>query len=248
MCERQGSAINDTKKMSWLMDLEFCRITFAQEATFDEDNKNIKIDGNKIKVICSGGDMHKARKNYQDEREFSIQSTLMFSANNFPPITPKNTLEFVCSFSSTRQFKSKEFIQSRIDEEANEKEIMLYYEADPEIKAKCNKPEWGDALIHLLMDNYKDNKVKQCNYFEDKEDDNNNIIESFLKDFKITNNKNDFVDTKTLKNWCINNKVLFTQHIRPFLITWKCNENRKDNIRGFYGIQYIKEEECGFDD
>jgi hypothetical protein len=241
MCERQGSAINDTKKLSWLMDLEFSRITFTQEATFDEDNKNIKIDGNKIKIICSGGDVQKARKNYQDEREFTIQSTLMFSANNFPPITPKNTLEFVCSFSSTRQFKSKEFIEARKEEGAHDNETMLYYEADPEIKMKCNTPEWRDALIYLLMDNYKDKKVMQHNYFEDKEEDNNNIIDTFLKDFKITNNTNDFIDNKMLKNWSNNNKVSFTQHIRPYLITWKCSEKRLDNIRGFIGIKCIKE-------
>jgi hypothetical protein len=249
MCERQGSAITDTKKLSWLMELEFARITFTQEATFDDDNKNIKIDGTKIKKICSGGDIHKARKNYQNEREFGIQSTLMFSANNFPAITPKDTLEFVCSFSSTRQFKSKEFIKSRIDDNANEKEIMLYREADPLIKEKCASEEWCNALVHILIDNFKDKSVMQCNLFEDKEEDNTNYIDLLLKDFKITNEKKDFVDNKTIKNWCINNKLSFTQHIRPLLLTdWQCKEGRENNTRGLFGIKYIKDNDSDFDE
>jgi hypothetical protein len=241
MFERHGSAINDTKKLSWLMELEFARITFAQEATTDDEdkNKNIKIDGTKIKKICSGGDMHKARKNYENEREFGIQSTLMFSANNFPEISPKDTLEFVCSFSSTKQFKSNEFIKNRIQEGANEKEIMLYYEADPLIKEKCNSVEWCDALIHILIDNFKSSSVLQLDVFNDK-DDNNNIFDKFFDDFKITNNYDDKVDNKTLKEWSEVNKFSYIKNIKPLLLTWKCKEYRTNSCRGMCGLKYIK--------
>jgi hypothetical protein len=241
MCERQGSAITDTKKLSWLMELEFARITFTQEATFDEDNKNIKIDGTKIKKICSGGDIHKARKNYQDEREFGIQSTLMFSANNFPAITPKDTLEFVCSFSSTKQFKSKEFIETRKKDGANEKELELYYEADSQIKNKCSLPEWGDALIYILLDGFKNKAVLQYDVFNDKDEDNN-IINKFLTDFTITNNKSDKVDNNILKDWCEYNNISFKTNIKPLLKTWKCDEYKSHGNRGMSGIKYIQKD------
>jgi len=71
MYERSGGDSGDkAKKMSWMLDLQFVRLTTTQEINFDMENKNVKVNGIMIKKIASGGDSQYARKNFQDEVSF----------------------------------------------------------------------------------------------------------------------------------------------------------------------------------
>ena len=54
--------------------MEFRRINISNELkTEDETGKKLKLDGNILKSIASGGDTQTARLNYRDAINFKIQ-------------------------------------------------------------------------------------------------------------------------------------------------------------------------------
>ena len=69
--ERLGGG-DEAKKLSWLIDLEFVRITTTQECEYENNNRNTKLNGSMIKKINSGGDSLHARKNFENEISFTI--------------------------------------------------------------------------------------------------------------------------------------------------------------------------------
>jgi hypothetical protein len=239
LCERISDGGDSAKKLSWMLDLEFSRLTFTQECKFDNTNKNVKIDGNKIKKLASGGDTINARKNFKDEREFKTQTTLTFNANDFPPISPIDTMETCTSFSSTKQFKTQEFINQRKSEGALDLELKMYDVADAEIKSKCSTTLWTDSLIHLIMDNYVSKSVTFVNKFLDDNDDTN-LITKILTAFEITKNKEDKVTNDELKNWCESNGISLGNKLKPYLKGWGCSDYKSMSKRGLQGIKIIK--------
>jgi len=235
--ERQGGAMSDTKKLSWLMDLEYARLTFTQEASFDATNKNVKIDGNKLKKICSGGDYHTARKNFKDEEEFKIQSGVMVNANDIPRIEPADAFETVCSFTSSKQFMSKEFITEAQTSGASEFEMMLYHVADPILKTeKCSRVDWMNALVHILLDGYKPFSAPKKNVFKTS-DDNDNLIRKFLNDFEITSNDEDKISSLIICDWCTENNVSYKMKINPLLKTWNLKDKKSMGLMYKLGLR-----------
>ena len=242
LCERISDGGDSAKKLSWMLDLEFSRLTFTQECKFDNTNKNVKIDGNKIKKLASGGDTINARKNFKDEREFKTQTTLTINSNDFPPISPLDTMETCTSFSSVKQFKTQDAINKRKEEGALELELSMYDVADPDIKNKCSTTLWADALIHLIMDSYVNKPVAFINQFLDNEDETN-LITNILSAFEITKNKEDKVTNEELKVWCDNNDISLGKKLKPFLKGWGCLDFRTGTKRGIQGIKLKKVEE-----
>jgi hypothetical protein len=241
LCERLTDG-DSAKKLSWLMDLEFARLTFTQECKFDNTNKNVKIDGNKIKKFASGGDTINARKNYKDEREFKIQSAISFNGNDLPPISPIDAMETCTTFSSTKQFKTPEQIQDRINNGATELEISMYEVADPELKNKCASVLWSDAFIHLIVDNYCLKSVMCVNKF--LEDSNeSNLITLILSSFEITKADSDKIPNNVLKEWCDNNGISLGNKLKPYLKGWGCSDYKSMSIRGIKGLKLIEKKE-----
>ena len=211
MYERNSIAGDEAKKMSWALDLQFVRLTTTQEINFDNGNKNIKINGVIIKKLASGGDLMLGRKNHQDETQFTIDTKLLIMCNDLPDITPIDTLETCIEFKTFKQFKSKKYIEERTKElndlvygDAKRDENILlelqkYHEADENIKDECNKDEIKNAFILLLLENYKSYKVplKSTDF-----DDENEITLTthILSNFKITENDNDKISYKELKD------------------------------------------------
>ena len=243
LCERSTEGGDSAKKLSWMMDLEFSRLTFTQECKFDSSNKNVKIDGNKIKKLASGGDVISARKNYQDEREFKIQSTLTFNANDFPPISPLDTMETCTSFSSIKQFKTQDFISKRQLEGACDLELSLYEVGDSDIKYKCSSTLYTDALVHLILDNYVSKPVAFVNKFVEDSNDTN-LIAKILSAFEITKRVDDKVTNTELKNWCAENDISLGNKLKPYLKGWGCSEFKSGSRRGIQGLRIIKSETC----
>ena len=85
------SDCKDIAKMnSFLLDFQFTRLVICNEISIGKDSY---IDGNKIKKLISGGDYIQARKNYQDETNFRVQSSLLMCANDMPRINPSDCKE-----------------------------------------------------------------------------------------------------------------------------------------------------------
>ena len=229
LCKRVSNAERDK---AWLMDLEFVRLTLPQEFKMDSGEK---CDGVIIKNMISGGDMQKARKLYQDLREFKIQSSLCISANDMPEIKPLDTMETCTTFYSNKQFKSIEFIEERRANNATEFEMSLYEVADPDIKSKCCNYEYNMALVHLILDFYTNKPVKIINKFV-SDDSESNIAALILSKFEITKNEKDWVNNDDLGLFCAAHNISLTYKLKPLLKSWGC----KDFKSGKRGLNFLK--------
>jgi hypothetical protein len=223
---------DEAKSNSWILDYEFCRIAITNEIKIDNDNKN-KVDGNIIKKFCSGGDYMEARKNYQDEIEFRIQSTLLICCNDIPEMSPTDAYEFTTFINMTSAFKE-------IDDKYKMKNIK-YYKPDNSIKTHfIKKKDVINEFILILIDAYK-NKVDMPEKFkmeveENKEDDDLNII---LDTFKFTNNDNDFISNNDLKTYYkdLRLPMSFTK-FKGTLKGFGAEDGRNSKERG---LKFIKE-------
>jgi len=225
---------DEAKSNSWILDYEFCRIAITNEIKIDNDNKN-KVDGNTIKKFCSGGDYMEARKNFKDEIEFRIQSTLLICCNDIPEMSPTDAYEFTTFINMTSAFKE-------IDDKYKMKNIK-YYKPDNSIKTHfIKKKEVINEFILILIDAYK-NKVDMPEKFkmeveENKEDDDLNII---LDTFEFTNNDNDFISNNDLKTYYkdLRLPMSFTK-FKGTLKGFGAEDGRNSKDRG---LKFIKEKE-----
>ena len=62
-------------------------------------DNSIKLDGNLIKKLCSGGDSILTRKDDVDEKENCPQTTVLFCCNSLPKIEPNDVYEKLTPFS-----------------------------------------------------------------------------------------------------------------------------------------------------
>lgn len=227
------SSNNDAQKaLSWLIDYEFVRIALTSEISISDD---IKIDGNMIKKFTSGGDCISARKNFQDEKEFKIQSSLIVCCNDCPPIEPNDAIEFCDEF----QMKSK-FIDDDFDD--NEKiKGYSYYKKDDNLKTDFLKRE--DVIIeiiNMLFESY----YNKCAYPENllkeikstNSDDNDYII---LKEiFTITNNEKDTIKNDDLKETLKAFKINFSvKKVKTLLKSQGAQDFRTNTKRG---LKYVR--------
>ena len=135
------------KGNSWMVDFIFCRLALISEIPM-EDKTSI-MDGNKIKKFCSGGDYIEGRKNYKDEIEFRVQSSLMVCCNELPKVNPTDTFEKLIPY----DMKSK-FINN-LEEEFDNEEVS-YYQSIPEVKTRFIKDKQvQNEFILMIIDAYK---------------------------------------------------------------------------------------------
>ena len=254
MCERKHEAGDQAKKLSWLLDLQFVRLTTLQEMNFDNTNTKLKLNGVMIKKICSGGDVLEARKNYMDECRFNTDTKLFFMVNDLPPVDPIDTLETCIEFKTGKQFKSELWIHERINvlnemvENGENSNILLELEkykiADPNIKGKCSDIKWLNAFIHILIDNYKEYAVVIKSDYEVEDASNETLTTKILKNFEITKNNDDRIEWKDLKTHYDN--INFNDSYKKFRIELKqlgCEEYKNTGKRGLKGLKLIKKVE-----
>ena len=144
---QRGLGGDAAKGQSWMLSCEYTRISYTQEITVDVSEKSIKVDGNAIKQFASGGDRIMARKNYQDEVEFRVQSMLIMNCNDLPPITPTDALENMVMFNCPHKFVSA----VKLAEEPR----PHYLVKDDGIKAYSARPDVMDAYTWLVIDAFK---------------------------------------------------------------------------------------------
>jgi hypothetical protein len=253
MCERINDSGDNAKKLSWVLDLQFVRLTTTQEMNFDNSNKNMKVNSVMIKKIASGGDTIEARKNYKDECKFTIDTKLMFMANDLATIDPIDTLETCVEFKTGKQFKSQAWIDERTkylqdlvkngEDENILLELQKYKVGDDNIKEKCANEKWSNAFIHLLMKYYKAEKIIIKNETEDN--DAETLTTKIFKNFIITKtfvDKEHRISLKNLKQAYLN--CGFADSYEKFKTELKelgCLDYRLGSERGIKGLQ-LKEE------
>jgi hypothetical protein len=101
--------VDCSKKLYWLMDLEFVRLAISQETP--DHSSGLKVNSKMLKKIAGGGDEIVARKNYDRfDTHFNIDTTFAIFGNNSLVVEGNDCLEHRIEFSSVNQFKTQEEI------------------------------------------------------------------------------------------------------------------------------------------
>ncbi len=200
-CYKNQSGGDSAKANSWMVNTEFARIVCTNEITMDSEGK-IKINGNCIKKLSSGGDYIEARQNFKDEIQFKSQSRFMIFCNDLPPIEPSDCKETAYMFQFPSKFLSKG--DERLDNQVKDSEgnvITAFYESDDNIKSLLKERDYINAFQEIILEHYGDKielpesmKVDQDD-FKEEETDEKKFLDMFRfpddKDWNSNNNDND---------------------------------------------------------
>ena len=178
-----------SKKLYWLLDLEFTRLAISQEVP--DPTSQLKCNSKMLKKIAGGGDTIVARRNY-DRRDthFNIDTTFYILGNNSLMLDNDDCREHLIEFNSVNQFKSEQEIENMKKKGVDEIEIKRYKIKDNSIKEKCKNLEWKNAIVYLIYQNYKKKPVE----IQREETEEYNTLLGYIKEkYEITNNKDDLV-------------------------------------------------------
>jgi hypothetical protein len=156
-----------SKKLYWLMDLEFVRLAVSQEVP--ESKAGLYVNSKIMKKITGGGDEIVARRNY-DRRDthFRIDTSFMIMGNYSLLMDSEDCDENRVEFESVVQFKSKAEID-KLGESCDSDEMERYKLADPIIKDKCRTDEWSNAMIYLIFESYQDKPIDIIKEIDDEQ-------------------------------------------------------------------------------
>lgn len=194
---------DEAKKLSWTVDLIGVRVAISNECRME---KNSYLDGNLIKPLSSGSDTMKHRGNYANQKNFINRSTMFFLSNDIPTISPIDS----------GIIERAKFIRYKLSFVNNPKKSNERY-ADPNVKRKFDNDEYKNALFYLMVDTYNnliESEKKFGGYIEEPKsvlmetsewikDDSMSFEEKILEKYEITNNKEDYVETKNIINYII---------------------------------------------
>ena len=190
-------ATDAAKSMSWALDCEHARQTYTNEVKCDFA-RNVRLDGNIIKALQSGGDPLVARRNFQDERTFRIASRLIMNINDMPRVSPDDALATMLLFKFPFAFKPPEEITADSP--------PFYRPRDETIKQDLvNRPEIADAFCWLVFDAFADVMPRPCErvradtaaYLAEWGD----ALGRLSAAFRVTGRRDDFVTSRSLKDW-----------------------------------------------
>lgn len=162
---------DQAKNNSFMLDFRFRRLAIGQEIKMSEKEF---IDGSIIKQFCSGGDEMVARKNFQDETKFKIQSGLLFCVNDMLNIKPLDTYEKCDVFDLTSKFVPPDYPDSKKLNGVN------YYPADDTIKQWLETPAVRNQMILLLLKYFKCDPLVYPQCLKDDADEINDNANSYI--------------------------------------------------------------------
>jgi hypothetical protein len=221
---RQSAVEESSRKMYWLFEHEFSRISISQETPKDP---LVKVNGTLIKKLSGGGDRQTIRRNYDKvDTEIVVQTTFFMMGNDSLNFDCVDVYEHCLQFSSVCQFKSKEEIELMKKEGKSEMLIKSYHEEDPFIKEKVVTEKWKNAIVYLLYQNYKNEKVKVEAYKNQDEDTQMTTRENILESFDITHSDEDSISYSDVNSILFNDPV---KKIKNELLSMGVRTERKSN-------------------
>jgi hypothetical protein len=233
---------DSAKALSFLVDIEFARLITTQEINLNPDKQTF-IDGNKIKKFTSGGDWIEARKNYQDEKRFRLQGSLMLCCNDFPVRKPADCNETLVHYSFESKFVDKN--------ESKDIEGIAYYEKDNTLKSSfLTREDVQNEFVNILIDAYKKPYDKPVIINDDDEEDD---YKKFIGLFEFTKNAYHRVSNAEIKKLLKKYKIDFTINKAGKLLKgYKCQRYSDGKGRGFQGLVIKQDvesyEDTGLDD
>lgn len=195
ICTRVGNG-DMAKKLGWCIPFEFTRLNISNELKTDDDkDRKMKLDGNIIKSISSGGDTKTARKNFKDEIQFRIQGKMLLMMNEMIGIAPDNAKTTLTTFKFNSEFVDEltEKQQQLNNIEGNQ---YKFFVADSNIKQTIMENEsYQMAFINMIINNYDDklpkipDEMKQLN--DDYHDNGQDLKNQLIEILNITNDPSD---------------------------------------------------------
>ena len=195
LCKRETDSFETqeaSRKLYWLLDLEFVRLAVSQEVP--EPEKKLLLNSKSLKKLTGGCDEQTARRNFdKQDTKFTLDTTFYLKGNDDLQCSTADCNETRLQYHSVIKYLSAEDIKKKQLNGASELDLQKYRVGDPYIEEKSKSKEWTNALIYLLLENYKDYAVS-ININDDDDDDENN---DFFKDldiyYTITNDHNDIL-------------------------------------------------------
>lgn len=186
------------KKLGWLIPFEYTRLNISNELkTHDDKDRKLKLDGNAVKSVASGGDTKTARLNFKDEQQFKCQGSMFLMMNEMLEMQPADALENVVTFNFNSEFKTK-LTEEDIKNNSIKNNPYKIQIADPKIKETIEQNEkYQLAFVKIILRNYIDTKpdipeeIKELN--DDLHDTSDTTIEILKESFEFTKNVNDIM-------------------------------------------------------
>jgi len=218
------SSNDEAQLMRWAMLLRFKRIIISNEM-----KSTSVLNGNMLKKVSSGGDSLTGRLHGGNETNFTPHFLVMCLANDLPPISPydKAVDNRVRVISYNKQY---------VDEvEDKENELQKDYNLEKELRT----PEFQSAFLMMLIKAYIDYKEhgepeepeEVANAKKDWINDDGNVIDKFMENFEITDNPNDFLESRTIQEWLKEEKLGISTTKMGMEINSYVKKNNKLNVK-----------------
>ena len=237
--------IDCSKKLYWLLDLEFVRLAISQEVP--DHKSGLIMNGKQLKKATGGTDTIVARRNYDRHDSHITLDVSLFILGNFSLICDSaDCAETLIEFSSVMETKQQhEIEQLKEDGIYDENRHLL---ADANLKHICNENvEWHNAIVHLLYMSYEKYSVP---IIVAVSEDEKNVLKVLNKMFEFTGNETDAVPVEIVYDKLSEyDKKKITNELQAKNV-FKKKDNRKDsaykNKWCFWKLKLIVEEEEGF--
>lgn len=189
----RNTSSDSASQNRWLMLLKNKRIIFSNEI-----KSTIPLNGNLIKVVSSGGDAIVGRQHCGDECEFLLHFLCVLFANDLPKITPYDD-------AVNNRIKVVSYTKPYVEEPTNEYELMV----DPNIEKEFETIQFQSCFLEILIRQYymgrngefKIEPIEVCQAKEDWIGTEIGCMPSFLQEYEITNNVDDFVTSSDIQAW-----------------------------------------------
>lgn len=231
--------VDCSKKLYWLLDLEFVRLAVSQEVP--ESKSGMKVNSKQLKKMTGGGDTIVARRNYdRQDTHFKIDATFYAKGNYTLLCDSSDCDETRVEFESVNQFCSQDEYEHK-KQEYDEQEMQRFRIADATIKDKCLTEEWKNAIVYLIMESYQEISVPVIREIMD--DDNNDMIPMLKKKYTFTNLQTDFILVADVNATMIDydKKKLAVELQSRNIFKKKCNTRISKHFSKwcYYGIKEI---------
>jgi hypothetical protein len=183
--QRKTSSDETSRKMYWLLDLEFVRLGINQE--IPSHLQCMQTCGKTLKKMTGGNDDMIARRNYDRvDTHFKIDTTFLMMGNNGLLVDTDDAFEHRIEFNSVIQFKTQEEIDQMRASGVDQRVLEVYKIKDDHIKMKCTSEDWRNAMVFLLFENYKTSPVSTAKKSDDIEDEHQTLRQLILEKFDLT--------------------------------------------------------------
>ena len=184
--------VDSAKEMMWVADVWDTRVLFTSEFKTCEG----KIDGSKMKTICSGGDVVSMRTNNANEIKKQLTFMLCMCLNDLPEFDgQKDAVEKMTFCNLEYKFISKKEYDEKVE---NGEDVSRFKIGEDSIDNFINDDDIINAFIIDILNYYENEKPpfsKNIIKSTESQKDGEESIDLVYEYYEITGNEKDVVPT-----------------------------------------------------